>query len=232
MEGYHLGAVGRKAELIKRIHRGDGCLQLFVAGPSNYKAIKFRPEEINLLNSFNVYVHSAYVTYPWSGNKLSFIQINRELTMADSLGAKAYIIHLPKNTVGMMPIFRRLAKIAQIHHTRIAFETVATADNSPQALVPIVRKIRELGGRLCIDTAHLWASGIDVSRYSVFKQWLAHFGRMVIVCHLNDSRAEFGSGIDRHAPVCTGKIWKGREGEYKKIRNLLKRLKIDSVHEY
>jgi deoxyribonuclease-4 len=81
---------------------------------------------------------------------------------------------------------------------------------------------------LCIDTQHLWASGIDFSTVTaarkVVKDVDTRFGLHRLRClHLNDSKIERGGNRDRHANIGEGTI--GAKGlapllGHAKIRNL------------
>lgn len=73
---------------------------------------------------------------------------------------------------------------------------------------------------VCLDTAHLWGGGYDIGS-STWIEWFAEraerlLGRAnVVMLHLNDSRVELGSRLDRHEHIGAGKI--GRDG----LRDLL-----------
>ena len=63
----------------------------------------------------------------------------------------------------------------------------------------------------CLDTAHTFAAGYDLRTPEAFAATLAEFDRIVGFrylrgVHLNDSKAELGSRVDRHAPIGKGKI--------------------------
>jgi deoxyribonuclease-4 len=63
----------------------------------------------------------------------------------------------------------------------------------------------------CLDTAHLWGAGIDVSQPAAIDDLLAAFDgevgldRLALV-HLNDTRAGLGSRMDRHEHLGAGEI--------------------------
>jgi deoxyribonuclease-4 len=64
---------------------------------------------------------------------------------------------------------------------------------------------------VCLDTAHAFAAGYDLRRPEAFFATLEEFDRIVGFrylrgVHLNDSKAELGSRVDRHAPIGKGKI--------------------------
>jgi deoxyribonuclease IV len=75
-----------------------------------------------------------------------------------------------------------------------------------------VKHPRRMG--VCLDTAHLFAAGYDFRgrKYAKFrKQVESTIGiRRVKVLHLNDSKKELGSRVDRHDHIGHGKI--GLEG--------------------
>ena len=64
---------------------------------------------------------------------------------------------------------------------------------------------------VCLDTAHTFAAGYDLRTPEAFAATLDEFDRIVGFgylrgVHLNDSKAEFGSHVDRHAPIGKGKL--------------------------
>src|SRR5207244_1015157 len=79
-------------------------------------------------------------------------------------------------------------------------------------IIEQVKEPRRLG--VCLDTAHLFAAGYDFRgrKYTKFrKQIESTVGiRAVKVLHLNDSKKDLGSRVDRHEHIGRGKI--GPEG--------------------
>ncbi len=64
---------------------------------------------------------------------------------------------------------------------------------------------------LCLDTAHLWGAGIPIGTAgevdAVVEAIAARIGvERVLMVHLNDSKAAFGSRADRHQHVAAGEI--------------------------
>lgn len=64
---------------------------------------------------------------------------------------------------------------------------------------------------VCIDTAHAFAAGYDLRTPVGFSETFAEFDRIVGFgflrgIHLNDSKSELGSRVDRHAPLGRGKM--------------------------
>jgi deoxyribonuclease IV len=74
---------------------------------------------------------------------------------------------------------------------------------------------------VCLDTAHLWGAGHEISRPEVLDAVLADFElriglQRLLMIHLNDSRAALGSRLDRHEHLGAGRI--GEDG----LRHLVK----------
>ena len=63
----------------------------------------------------------------------------------------------------------------------------------------------------CLDTAHAWAAGIDVGEPAAIDAFLADFDTRIgldrlVMIHLNDSKSELGSRVDRHEHLGAGRI--------------------------
>ena len=63
----------------------------------------------------------------------------------------------------------------------------------------------------CLDAAHAWAAGIDLSDPSATDAFLAEFEARIgldrlVMIHLNDSKSELGSHSDRHEHLGAGRI--------------------------
>lgn len=64
---------------------------------------------------------------------------------------------------------------------------------------------------ICLDTAHLFASGYDLRGRDAYERTLAEFDRVVGMpllkaMHLNDSKAKFASRVDRHHSLGQGEL--------------------------
>lgn len=63
----------------------------------------------------------------------------------------------------------------------------------------------------CLDTAHAWGAGIDIGDPDAIDAFLTDFDRRIgrhrlVMVHLNDSRVERGSRMDRHEHLAAGRI--------------------------
>ncbi|MDF7667831.1 deoxyribonuclease IV [Orbaceae bacterium ESL0727] len=66
---------------------------------------------------------------------------------------------------------------------------------------------------VCIDTCHAFAAGYDLRTEKAYHETFTEFEKVVGFnylrgMHLNDSKSEFASHVDRHAPIGKGNIGK------------------------
>jgi deoxyribonuclease-4 len=64
---------------------------------------------------------------------------------------------------------------------------------------------------VCIDTCHTFSAGYDISTSEKFDEVIAEFDKIIgikYLCalHLNDSKKEKGSNVDRHASIGEGTL--------------------------
>lgn len=64
---------------------------------------------------------------------------------------------------------------------------------------------------VCLDTCHAFAAGYDLRTAETCQQTFAEFDRIIGFdylrgMHLNDAKSDFGSRVDRHAPIGQGRI--------------------------
>ncbi|MEN6521948.1 MAG: deoxyribonuclease IV [Armatimonadota bacterium] len=92
-----------------------------------------------------------------------------------------------------------------------------------EELASILERLDDYQGRVgvCLDTAHLWGAGYDISTAAGVDKTLGDFDRLIglsqlKVIHLNDTRKLLGSRADRHWHIGQGNI--GTEG-FKAIVN-------------
>ncbi len=109
-------------------------------------------------------------------------------------------------------VFATIPKV----QTQVALETTAGQGSCLgcefEHLAYLLSRTRE-AERLCvcIDTAHLFASGYDLTTFAGTKKVFAQFDRIVgrrhlAALHLNDSKTARGSRVDRHEHIGEGQI--------------------------
>jgi deoxyribonuclease-4 len=147
-----------------------------------------------------------------------------ELTRADQLELPFLVLHpgahlgageeagLNKIVGSIDAVFAVIPKVK----TKIALETTAgqgsCLGHTFEQIAYIMQNVRE-PERLCVclDTAHVFAAGYDLSTAAATKKMFAQFHRAIglnhlAAIHVNDSKTERGSRVDRHAHIGTGQV--------------------------
>ncbi|MCO4755398.1 MAG: deoxyribonuclease IV, partial [Bacteriovoracaceae bacterium] len=97
----------------------------------------------------------------------------------------------------------------------------ATVGDSFEELADILDKVKQYNIGICLDTAHLFASGCDFRTKEEFKQTIRQISNTIGIesiklFHGNDSKVDLGERKDRHEHIGKGKI--GIEG----FKNIIK----------
>jgi len=203
-------------------------MQWFAAGPfapGEVRAFHEHPERARLRCVFG---HSGYMINLAAANA-DFLEKSRralreELLRADQLGLPFLVLHpgahMGVGTAGGLALVIAsldtvFAEIPQVK-TRVALENTAGQGSCLGCefahLAAILEHVRE-PGRLCVclDTAHLFASGYDISTAAGAEKIFREFDRVVgrkhlVALHLNDSKTALGSRVDRHEHIGQGRI--------------------------
>lgn len=237
--GAHMSIAGGFDQAIDRaLSIGCTAVQLFVKSNmqwfarspiSEAEARIFREKAAGIGVAF---AHSGYMINLAATNpeflSRSHDALREELIRADQLGLPFLVLHpgshmgagveagLARVVESLDVVFSQIPKV----RTRVALECTAGQGTALGAefehLAYILRKVRQKR-RLCVclDTAHLFAAGYDISTEEKAAAVVREFDRIVglkhlAAMHLNDSKAALGSRVDRHEHIGKGKI--GAEG--------------------
>lgn len=176
----------------------------------------------------SVFGHSGYLINLAAVNPdfhaRSLRSLREELVRADQLELPFLVLHpgahmgagvepgLEKIAASLDAVFRELPKV----RTRVALETTAgqgtTLGHEFGQLAHIIARCRE-PERLCVcmDTAHVFAAGHDITTATGTRRMFADFKKIVgldrlVAIHMNDSKTGLGSRVDRHEHIGKGKI--------------------------
>ncbi|BCJ36628.1 putative endonuclease 4 [Actinocatenispora thailandica] len=209
---------------------GAECVQIFVGNPRGWR---FVPPSDQAIEGFRKgcaetgvepFVHCMYlVNYGTADDALrdrSIAALAETMRVADELGVTGVVTHLGSHKgTGFASVLDRLcdglsAGLAASRHTLLLPENSAGQGDT-------VGSIAELGaivGRLddervgvCLDTAHLLAAGHEIRTRAGLDALAAEFDAAVglsrlRVLHLNDSKTDLGSRVDRHQNIGDGCI--------------------------
>lgn len=181
-----------------------------------------RSELISIFAHANYLINLAATNGQFHANSIR--SLSEELVRADQLELPFLVLH-PGAHLGageeaglekiIESIDRVLSGLPKIK-TRIALETTAgqgsCLGHKFEHLAYIISRVRE-PERLCVclDTAHVFAAGYDITSEASIRKTFRDFGRVVglhrlVAIHLNDSKTAWGSRVDRHEHIGKGKI--------------------------
>ena len=118
--------------------------------------------------------------------------------------------------------------LAALESVPVLFENTAgagdTIGRTLEDLAGLIDRTRELCGAstelgVCIDTQHLWASGVNIADRASLGEYFVELDRsigldLVKAIHLNDSKVELGANRDRHENLGKGSIGEQALGDF------------------
>jgi len=224
-------------------------IQIFVATPRGF-VFTLHETDVESMRTYihttgtRIYAHARYFDVPWSSatKKSTITFMKREWNLCQAAGIKGFVIHLyrypPERVVSV------LKKLEPPPNLKIYLETPAISPmdaiyNSVQTLAFLYREClkNNINVGICIDTCHLYASGLNLSDSTVADKFMNELTTMIepanLLIHLNDSASTLGSGKDHHASIGVGNIW--GPGRSKKslwiILDYVMKYKIDCILE-
>ena len=201
---------------------------IFVASPRSRRITTTMEEQQDLqryiqANSMRVVAHNTYAASPWASEDNAHF-VRQQTIVCQNAGITGFVVHLPRHQPLNFVQTAKLLLDVGAKDVRIYFETPAVIPahalyETPAKLAGLLDSLREIDPELerfgvCIDTAHLWTSGIDLRSYAAGAAYIgqieeAGIDPRLIMFHLNDSCREQGHGPDAHAALGQGRIWSG-----------------------
>lgn len=211
------------------------AVQIFVKNNMQWFGKPVAPSDLALYanelaaNSFScVFGHTGYLINlgaPASENRdRSLKSLRQELQFAQDLGLPFLVLHPGAHLgageeAGLSQIIDGLDEVfaaTRKSKVRIALENTAgqgsCLGNRMAHLAAIYDRIKRperLG--ICLDTAHLFAAGYDIRQPKGWDSAIREISSLVgvkqiVAFHLNDSKTDLSSRVDRHAHIGQGKI--------------------------
>ena len=212
---------------------GCGAVQIFLKNQRQWAARPLDAEAIRTFGAARrrtglrrVFAHSSYLINLASPDSTAWAQavaaFTDELERGEALGLSCVVIHPGSHMgAGLEPGLRRviaaldeaLARTAG-YHIKVALENTAGGGNSVgrtfgelATMIDGAARPERIG--ICVDTCHLFAAGYDLRTETGYARAMAECEaavgrRRVLAFHLNDAKAPFGSGLDRHEHIGRG----------------------------
>lgn len=215
-----------------------GCtaLQIFTKNQLQWKSRPLKKEEIELFREARerhkeiriVFAHGSYLlnlaTQDTELRRNSLALLKEELERCSLLSLPYLVIHPGSHggageRNGVDNVIRCLVELSETFQdgTIICIETTSGQGTGIgcrfEHLRDIVRSLPEGSAGVCIDTCHIFAAGYDLRSRKAYEAMVENFDRIVgldrlKVLHLNDSKGDLGSRVDRHEHIGRGRIGK------------------------
>ncbi len=234
--GAHCGG-GIKGAIDRALEIGADALQLFVQSPRTWRFPDHAPSDLARFRERReevglgaVVVHALYLVNLASPRDDFYARsvdtLRRTVETAAAIGSEAVVVHVGSHQgAGLEAALERVVPALERCLERAGEATWLLLENTAGAGDTIGRSLEELAtiveraGRhprlgVCLDSAHLYASGYDVTDRATLDRLLLdldrEIGRERLRClHVNDSKAPLGSNRDRHDNIGQGMMGEG-----------------------
>lgn len=234
--GAHMSIAGgyyKAVEIAKRC--GCDCVQLFTKNSNQWRAKPIQEEEatrfratLKELSIDHPIAHNSYLINLASPDEAlwrrSIEAFVIELQRAEQLGLAVVVTHPGASLTSgeQRGLIRIAAALDEIHaetrgiKARILLETTAGQGSYLgcrfEHLAEIIDRIRDperLG--VCVDTCHIFAAGYPLATTRQYRSTMKRLATIVGLdqvkaFHLNDSKRELGSRVDRHEHIGKGHL--------------------------
>ena len=227
--GVHTSISGGFEKSIERAESiGCTAMQIFTKSNRQWRAQPISPEQVTLfIQSWEkssiqtIIAHASYLINIGALNsdiqKKSIIALIEEIERCAKLSIPYLVLH-PGSQGSLEQIGTNLNTVlSQTPNTvMILLETMAGQGKSVAYKFEQLAQIYDMCNQkhrvgICFDTCHAFAAGYDLrTRHAYEKTWAA-FDEIIGLeklkaIHVNDSKKDLGSKIDRHDHIGTGKI--------------------------
>lgn len=227
---------GLEQAIIRGESIGCSAIQIFTKSNRQWNAKKLSLDDINLfrqtvgkssIKKEHIVAHACYLINLASTdtdiNKKSITALTEEIERCELLEIPYLVLHPGSSqnsniTEGLDTITENLDKAFENipGKTMVLLETMAGQGTSVcyqlEQLAYIYKnsKFRNRLG-ICLDTCHIFAAGYDFRTQETYSEFWRIFDHIVgidllKVIHVNDSKKELGSRVDRHENIGKGQI--------------------------
>lgn len=237
--GVHTSIAGGIELSLERAHElGCNTMQIFSHSPRMWQAKQIPEASVlsfkRLRASYDiapVFIHTSYLINLAAANsellEKSISLLIQEMDVADMLGADYVVLHTGSASADTGDVGRRRAvdALRQVAATK-SWKAGILLENTAGEKGDITSTMQDLSeiisatdspliAGVCIDTCHAFQAGYDLSKAAGVSGFSAEIKKYiglekVKLIHLNDSKKELGSRVDRHEHIGMGKI--GQEG--------------------
>lgn len=231
--GAHVSTAGGLNNAITNAKNiGANCMQIFSSAPQQWLGSIRTPEEkltfkksVEEADLLPVFIHGTYLMNFASDNpeivEKSVSCLSADLIFASEIGAMGVIFHFGSHASGWSGKRKELSQVFKKIIDTTPSETLIVIENAAGSGVKIGSKLEELAMmrddinspriKFCIDSAHAFAAGYDLSNIIGVNNYITQVQKIldwnnVAAIHLNDSKVPLNKGTDRHENIGQGFI--------------------------
>ena len=229
------------------------ALQIFHGSPHSLKfelKRQYNQEEIEEIrkyikdNDLFIVIHSAYLINLASNNKRLFYlgakNLIEDLRFANNIGIFGVVLHFGssknnnfEDSINNMARGIEFVLDKVLGKAKIILETSSGGGNYIGKTIEDISKVYNRIGKkyrkricFCIDTAHIFTSGYDISKLGAFTNYIKRFKKEIgkpCLIHLNDSKTPFGKTQNKHAALMEGYIFdRAKQGNPEVLEEIVK----------
>jgi deoxyribonuclease-4 len=262
--GAHLSIAGGLPRAVERaVASRCEALQIFTKSAGQWRARPLPDAEVAEFRRLArvhgiapLFAHASYLINLAAADATlrarSVVALEEELTRAERLGLSGLILHPGAYTAGsedegltliaegvrtVLSGRRRGRTLILLEHTAGQGTSLGHRFEHLSTIIARAGGLRRLG--VCLDTCHLLAAGYDIRTRGGYDATFTAFERLVgierlRVFHLNDSKRECGSRVDRHEQIGRGCLgaepfrWLVTDARFAHLPMLLETPKLDT----
>ncbi|MCD6236207.1 MAG: deoxyribonuclease IV [Thaumarchaeota archaeon] len=237
------GSIDKAVDRAKKL--GCTTFQIFTRNPRGWEAKPLKKKDVEMFREkfeeagFKIAVaHMPYLPNIASPDRKthqkSVRSLIQELKRTGALGLQYLVVHVGSHLgKGLAKGIEQAAKAVNTALSKvdndviILLENMAGQKNSVGSKFEDIKRILNLieddkRVGICFDTCHAFAAGYDLRTREAVENTLRDFDEILgleklKVVHVNDSKGDLGSGLDRHEHIGMGKI--GERGFYELLHH-------------
>jgi deoxyribonuclease IV len=233
--GAHVRAGGKLTPALERASAiGAEVVQIFTQSPRAWKPTQYSPDVLAGYRRAQAAHPDVVATFCHATYLINLATDDRDLLdrsraclianlrAARGMGAEGLVLHIGSHkglgVTGCVPqVADALVEATEStgHGCPILLENAAgaggTMGRSFDELADVLDQAGDADLGVCLDTQHLWASGVGFATVEEADRVVADFDEVIGLdrlrfVHLNDSKVPFGANRDRHENLGTGTI--------------------------
>lgn len=233
--GFHISITGGFKKVVARaLEKHCQTIQFFSRNPRGWDFNRLDPKDIQefQIQIKNTDISPLFIHMPYLPNlsstdkilyKKSFDSLTAELKRCEIIGAQFLITHIGKRMDSSeQKALLQISECVNKAFNKIDNRTILLLENTASMGSEIgynFTQIKEIINRvedksrlgIVLDTAHMFGAGYPIHTRDGLNQTLKEFDKLIgmqklHLIHLNDSKTELGSRVDRHEHIGKGKI--------------------------